>query len=354
MSGMVRPAEARVVRPECAAHNVTPMTDTLVVGSGTGQDAMHAPAADEYLPPRTGILVYRLQRGEDEHVGVVADVSVLAFSDGRVRGHEAVSPARVEGLVEHFASEPRRTELVALLHAAGPDVDRTVKATLDEPPLVDFLGPDGWRQSVWRVTDAAGVQLAEALDRSVHYIADGHHRVAASLALWERAGRPAEAALLCVLYPLHGLRLRAFRRRVSGPIDPVQLRLLLGGCFDVTECAPGETPTSGTSVYVDGTWLSVEPAAGRSAGVGGLDLTILEQHVLAPLLGAAVAERTESISVTSPLAQLVSLCDHDGGALFVLAPPTLTQLTEVADLGQVMPPKTTYFDPKPYAGVIVR
>ncbi|WP_162250966.1 DUF1015 family protein [Nocardioides sp. Root140] len=330
------------------------MTDTLVVGRGTRRDPMHAPAEDDYLPPTTGILVYRLQHGEDEHVGVVADVSVLAFADGRVRGHEAVCPARVKGLVEHFASVPRRTELVTLLHAAGPDVDRTVEETLDGSPLVDFIGPDGWRQTVWRVSDAASVLLADALDRSVHYIADGHHRVAASLALWERAGRPTEAALLCVLYPQHGLRLRAFRRRVRGPVDPDQLRLLLAGCCDVSECALGETPTGGTSVYVDGTWLRVEPAVDRPAGVGGLDLTILEQHVLTPLLGAAMVERTESISVTSPLGQLVSLCDRDGGALFVLAPPTLEQLREVADLGQVMPPKTTYFDPKPYAGIIVR
>ncbi|KQZ67034.1 hypothetical protein ASD66_18755 [Nocardioides sp. Root151] len=351
---MVRPAEARIVRPERAVHNVTPMTDTLVVTSGTRDDTRHAPAAGDYLPPATGMCVYRLQHGEDEHVGVVADVSVQAFADGRVRGHEAVCPARVEGLVEHFASVPRRTELVALLHAVEPDVDRTVEATLDGPPLVDFIGPDGWRQTVWRVSDAASVQLADALDRSIHYIADGHHRVAASLALWERAGRPAESALLCVLYPMHGLRLRAFHRRISGPVDPVHLRLLLAGCCDVTEGASGETPTGGTSVYVDGTWLRVEPAVDRPAGVDGLDLTILEQHVLTPLLGAAMVERTESISVTSPLGQLVSLCDRDGGALFVLAPPTLEQLREVADLGQVMPPKTTYFDPKPYAGIIVR
>ncbi|WP_169799252.1 DUF1015 family protein [Nocardioides jensenii] len=331
------------------------MTDALAAGSGTRPDPMHDPAADDYHPPTTGICVYRLQRGADQHVGVVADVSILAFTDGRVRGHESVCPARVEGLVEHFAAVPRRTELIALLHDAGQNVDRITAAVLERPPLVDFTGSDGWRQSVWRVSEAAGRQLVDALDRAVHYIADGHHRVAASLALWERAGRPAEAALLCVLYPLHGLRLRAFRRRVSGPVDPVRLRRLLDRCCEVTESASGGSPDAGgTKVYVDGTWLVVDPAGDRPAGVEGLDLTILERHVLAPLLGAAAADRTESISVTTPLGELAGLCDQDGGALFVLAPPALEQLREVADLGQVMPPKTTYFDPKPYAGIIVR
>lgn len=352
MSGLVRPAALRVVRRESAARHVTPMTDALVADGG--HDAAHAATADDYLAATRAVWVYRLRCGPDEHVGVVADVSVRGFADGRVRGHEAVSADRVEGLVEHFASAPRRTELVALLHDAGEEASGIVAATLEGAPLVDFTGSDGWQQSVWRVPDAAGPPLTDALNRGTHYIADGHHRVAASLALWERSGRPADAALLCVLYPMEGLRLRAFRRRVRGPVDPVRLRRLLTECCHVTECAPGELPSGATVVYVDGSWLAVAPTLERSAGVAGLDVTILERHVLAPLLGPSMEERTESIPVTSPLDDLVGRCDRDGGALFVLAPPTLQQLREVADLGQVMPPKTTYFDPKPSAGIFLR
>lgn len=326
------------------------MTDTLAAGGG--HDATDV--ADDYLPASTAVWVYRLRSGTDEHVGVVADLCVLGFAEGRVRGHEAVSAARVEGLVDHFATVPRRSELVALLHDSGEAVDRIVAETMDGPPEVDFTGSDGWQQSVWRVPDAVGPHLTDALDLGTHYIADGHHRVAASLALWERSGRPVDAAMLCVLYPMEGLRLRAFRRLVTGPVDPVRLRTLLAECCHVTESAPGELPSRATAVYVDGTWLAVEPTLERPAGVAGLDVTILERHVLAPLLGASMEERTESIPVTTPVDDLVGRCDRDGGALFVLAPPTLQQLREVADLGQVMPPKTTYFDPKPSAGIFLR
>lgn len=332
--------------------NVAPMTDTLVAG-GT-HDRTCVVDGDDYLPTVTGLCVYRLHNGADEHVGVVAEVEVAGFADGRVRGHEAVDRARVEGLVDHFAAVPRRTELVALLHYGGDEVDRLVATTMDEPPLVDFTSSDGWRQSVWRVRDAAGSLLVEALSRSVRHIADGHHRVAASLEMWERAGRPAEAALLCILYPPDGLRLRAFRRRISGPVDAARLRALLEVCGEVSECAPGELSPRSTGVYVDGTWLAAQLTMTRPTGVAGLDLTLLEQHVFSPLLGDAAPERIESIPVTTPLERLTSWCDRDGGAVFVLAPPTLQQLGEVADLGQVMPPKTTYFDPKPYAGVFVR
>lgn len=354
MTGIVRPFAARVVRPEAAARNVAPMADALVAGSTAHRGSMHEVDAADYLRPTSGLYVYRLRHEEEEHVGVVADVSAHAFADGQVRGHEAVHPPRVESLVEHFTSVAVRSELVALLHDAGADVDRVVEETLAGAPLVDFTGPDGWQQTVWRVPDAAGPELADALGHSVHYVADGHHRVAASLALWEREGRPADAALLCVLYPLGGLRLRAFHRRVTGPVDPVQLRALLGKCCDVRELASGEVTATGISTYVDGCWLTAVPPGDRPLGVLGLDVTILERQVLAPLLGAAAAARTEIAPATSSFEELTGSCDQDGGALFVLAPPTLEQLMQVADLGQVMPPKTTYFDPKPYAGIIVR
>ncbi|QIX28006.1 DUF1015 domain-containing protein [Nocardioides sp. JQ2195] len=328
------------------------MTDTLVAG-GTLHPA-HAVDGNDYQPPVEGLFVYRLRRGADEHVGVVADVELEGFADGRVRGHEAVDRARVEGLVDHFAAVPRRTELVALLHDGGDEVDRLVAATMDEPPVLDFVGPDGWQQSVWRVPDAAGSLLVEAFGRSVHDIADGHHRVAASLEMWERAGRPAEAALLCIIYPPRGLRLSAFRRRIRGPVDASHLRALLAARWDVTECAPGALPPRSTGVYVGSTWLAARLTADRPSGVAGLDLTLLTHHVFGPLVGGSATERIESIPVTTPPEELTSRCDRDGGALFVLAPPTLQQLREVADLGEVMPPKTTYFDPKPYAGVFVR
>ena len=310
---------------------------------------------DAYAESAPALYLYRLQRGDDQHVGVVAEVSAAAFVDGQVRGHEAVQPDRVEGLVDYFTAAGARSELVALLHRPEPGGVDAVAETLRSDPVTRFTGPDGWEQSVWRVPESAAKVLSEQLSRAVHYIADGHHRVAASLRVWQLAGRPSDAGLLCVIYPLDGLRLLAFHRRVAGPVDASELLALLADAFDVRDVAHPDDATGTFAVYLDGRWYDASYRGERSAGAAGLDIAILNDQVLAPLLGVGphAASRLEIVRFPTEN-ELTEACDQDGGALFVLRPPTLDQLTEVADRGEVMPPKTTYFDPKPYAGIFLR
>jgi uncharacterized protein (DUF1015 family) len=200
----------------------------------------------------------------------------------------------------------------------------------------------------------AAEALAE-LDASVHYVADGHHRVAASLEVWELQGRPADATVMSVIYPLDGLRLLAFHRRVVGPVVPGALLDLLAGEFTVTDLLDPDGATGCFAVYVDHRWYDARYDGPRARGARGLDVAVLDAHVLRPLLGPSLAEgRLEIASALTPLGELVKACDEDGGALFALRPPALEQLTEVADHGESMPPKTTYFDPKPFAGIFLR
>jgi uncharacterized protein (DUF1015 family) len=107
------------------------------------------------------------------------------------------------------------------------------------------------------------------------------------------------------------------------------------------------------AVYVEGRWYDATFTGERPAGASGTAVAILDELVLRPLVGDD-RSRIEIASALSPLLDLKAACDEDGGALFALRPPALDQLTEVADRGEVMPPKTTYFDPKPYAGIFLR
>ncbi len=357
---VVRPFRAWVVRQESAAQNVSQMLDALPA-------AERLAALDEHRgPPREidshaydesapALYVYRLQRGADQHVGVVADVSARAFVDGQVRGHEAVQPERVEGLVDHITAAGARSELVALLHRPEPGGIDAVAETLRSDPLVRFTGPDGWEQTVWRVPEPVAGVLSEELSKAVHYIADGHHRVAASLRVWELEGRPEDAGLLCVIYPLDGLRLLAFHRRVAGPVDASELLALIADDFDIRDISHPDEAIGGFGLYLDGRWYDASYKGAPPPGAAGLDIAILNDQVLAPLLGVGphAAARLEIVRFPTET-ELTKTCDQDGGALFVLRPPTLDQLTEVADRGEVMPPKTTYFDPKPYAGIFLR
>lgn len=357
---IVRPFRASIVRQESAAQNISPMLDALPASERPARDARPGTIRpidpDDYVESPAALYVYRLQRGDQQHVGVVADVRPEAFVDGQVRGHEGVQPDRVEGLVHHFSSAAVRSELVALLHASGPAVEAVIGECLRSQPLVRFTGPDGWEQAVWRVPEPAAETLSGELNRGVHYIADGHHRVAASLSVWRRAGQPPGAGVMCVIYPMDGLRLLAFHRRVTGPVDADDLLTLLSETFDIADIAHPDEATGCFGLYVDGRWYDASYTGDRSPGAAGLDIAILNSQVLEPLLGpgSPAPPGLEIASALSPLDELTRVCDQDGGALFALRPPTLEQLMEVADRGEVMPPKTTYFDPKPAAGIFLR
>ncbi|MET0838980.1 MAG: DUF1015 family protein [Marmoricola sp.] len=348
---VVRPFAAGIVRQDRAEQNVSPMFDALPASERKRSWGIDAAAYDGAA---AALYVYRLRRGDEVHTGVVADVSAEAFGDGRVRGHESVQPDRVAALVEHFAAAGVRTELVALLHADGPAVEAAIAETVRTDPVVSFTGPDEWEQTVWRVPDAAAGVVAAELDGGVHYIADGHHRVAASLRAWETAGRPPGGGVLCVIYPPDGLRLLAFHRRVTGPVSSDDLKGLLAGDFDLADLPRPEDSSGSFAVYVDGHWHDATFRGKRLPGVAGLDVSVLNTHVLAPLLGSAARPGLEFAPALAPVTDLTVACDDDGGVLFWLRPPTLDQLMEVADRGEVMPPKTTYFDPKPYAGIFLR
>jgi uncharacterized protein (DUF1015 family) len=352
----VRLFPARVVRQDWARRTVTALSDSL---DESGVDLMGVaidPAAYDEAP--VALYVYRQRRGDASHTGVVCDVAVHAVADGRVRGHEAVHTQRVEALVWHHATSSAPPAPVTLLHREGPAFTRAVEATLGTPPILDFAGPRGLQQTVWRLTEGPATAAVTAeLAAADFYIADGHHRAAAALEEWRLAGKPPDAGLLCVIHPMDGLRLSAFHRRVCGPVDPEGLLDLLSPDFHVREVARAHVPTTGSiGLYVGRRWFEIGYQAGRADGAAGLDVTILQTRVLDRLVRAKSgrARTVETLPATTPLDELSQRCDADTGALFTLAPPPFEALTRLADAGEVMPPKTTYFEPKPCAGIFLR
>ncbi len=351
---VVRPFRSRIVRQELAGRVVAPMFESA---EETVPDLRPRVDFGAYDEVSTAVYVYRQRRGPDSHVGVVCDVRAEAFASGQVRGHESVQPQRVEALVQHFTRSPDRLELVALLHRAGSVFTRTVAETCQTAPVLHFTAPDGIEQTVWRLGEgSATVALSDELSAARHYIADGHHRVAASLALWQPDRIPSEAGLLCVVYPMDGLHLTAFHRRVTGPVDSAQLLATLAREFEVHDVAGPAAVAGSFGVYVEGSWFDVTVEGVRREGSAGLDVAILHDRVLNPGFGtwAAAASKLEIASARTTLTELTERCDDDGGALFTLAPPALDVLTRLADRGEMMPAKTTYFDPKPYSGIFLR
>lgn len=351
---VVRPFAARVVRPDRAPHQVTALTD-----SSPGDEPSRA-ATDPASYDHAGPAVYAYRQAGDglDCVGLVCEVAVEAFVDGRVRGHEAVQPARVEALVRRHAVAPAPPALVALIHHAGPAFLRTVETTCTSAPALDFPGPGGLRQTVWRLPAGAATHaVTEELSAAAHYIADGHHRVAAAIEEWRLAGKPPDTGVLCVVHPMGGLRVSAFHRRVAGPVNPSDVLDLLAPSFAVRAVAEAPPPGLGTlGLYVGQRWFEVTYQGPRGDGMLAFDAAILRGRVLDRLerRGSGPSYDVEIAPARTPVAELVRRCDGDGGALFTLAPPALDAITELADAGEVMPPKTTYFEPKPCAGIFLR
>jgi uncharacterized protein (DUF1015 family) len=352
----VRPFPARIVRQESARRTVTAMTDSQ---DDSGIDLYGVrvdPAA--YADSPDAMYVYRQSRDDASYTGVVCDVSVQAVADGRVRGHEAVQQLRVDALVWHHTTTETAPALVLLLHRAGPEFVRVVEDAQRTEPVLQFTGPEGFEQTVWHLPDGPATRaLAEELAAADLYIADGHHRAAAALEEWRLADKPPEAGLLCVVHPMDGLALSAFHRRVSGPLDPDRLLELVRAEMEVDAVADPPLPAVGTvGLYVGSRWYAVRLPDSRPPGVAGLDATILQTQVLDRLAPAprGRVRTVDLVPANGPLRELVARCDVDRGALFTLAPPPAEALIEVADAGEVMPPKTTYFEPKPAAGIFLR
>jgi uncharacterized protein (DUF1015 family) len=311
---------------------------------------------DAYEPMPPALYVYRQSTPDGEHVGIVCDITPEAFLDGRVLGHESVQPERVDGLARYLATVPQRVELVSTLHRAGPVVRATLARAPGLPPARDVAGPDGSRHTVWPIPEGSEAEeLCRELGTATHYIADGHHRVAASLEVWARSGRaqilgPQRRGVLCVAYPLDGLRLGSFDRRVAGPVDSALLRDLLEANFDVRPAVAGqEALASGIAVRLDRRWYVASYAGERPPGSPGLDVSLLHDRVLDRLPAGTQVELTRA-----PIDVLLAACDADGGVLFALPAPELETLIAIADAGEVVPAKSTFFSPKPGSGIFLR
>jgi uncharacterized protein (DUF1015 family) len=204
---------------------------------------------------------------------------------------------------------------------------------------------------VWRIPEGRQTkELCRELGATTHYIADGHHRVAASLRVWAGSGHDSSRGLLCVAYPLDGLRLASIDRRVAGPVDSGLVRDLLEASFHVRPAADARAALASGSIAVnlDRRWYAATYSGQRPPGSPGLDVSLLQDRVLDRLPAGTEVEMTRA-----PIETLLAACDADGGVLFALPAPKLETLTAIADAGEVVPAKSTFFSPKPGSGIFL-
>jgi uncharacterized protein (DUF1015 family) len=318
--------------------------------------------------PTPCFYIYKQQMGAHAQIGLVAAASLDEYQQGSIKKHEHTRPDKELDRANHIAVTGAQTGPVFLTYRADRDIDGLIDRCREKPPLCDFTADDGIGHALHLVDDPADIAAIEQAFRRVPalYIADGHHRSAAALRVRDkcRAANPGHTGnedynrFLVVIFPHDQVQIMDYNRVVADLAGRTPAEFLAAAAekFLVEEypdgaCKPVAAHTFG--MYLAGRWyrLTARPGSFEPADpVAGLDVSILQDNLLAPLLGVADPRTDKRIGFVGGIrgmGELARLVDSGQYAVaFSLFPTTVAELMAIADRGDIMPPKSTWFEPK--------
>lgn len=318
---------------------------------------------------KPGLLVYRQRMGAAVQTGVVGCASVEEYRRGVIAVHEHTRPDKENDRTRHIEALGAHDEPVFLMYRNDAPGAAIIADALDRvasgAPEVEFATDEGVTHTLWAVEDAQAIEtLVAAFERvPTLYVADGHHRSAAAARVGDHRGGGEAAYFPVVAFPADDLTVMAYNRVVRdlGERNVASFLDALASGFDVQ---PSSTaPTLGVhqfGLYSGGTWFLLtarDEIVDESDPIARLDVSLLQRHVLAPLLGIDDPRTDQRIAFVGGIrgtAELVRLVDSGAfAAAFALHPTSTVEVMDVADLGEVMPPKSTWFEPKLRSGLFV-
>ncbi|MDD5708163.1 MAG: DUF1015 family protein [Kiritimatiellae bacterium] len=335
-----------------------------------GARALHGMLADGTLlrEPERCLYVYRQIMGSHSQTGVVACCHIDDYAKDVIRKHEKTRQDKEDDRTRHALTLNVNSGPVFLTYRDTSELDRLIAAVTDTPPLYDFSADDGIRHIVWRVSGDTAAWVDSFARVDVAYVADGHHRAKAAF----RAGCERRAAnphhtgeeeynwFLAVLFPASHLRILPYNRCVSD-LHGFTAREFLARVrerFDVhaTRRAAPEGPQQ-THMYLAGKWYRLAWEAFEGDPVSVLDVSVLQDRLLRPLLGIEDPRTDTRISFVGGIRgtdELARRVDRGRDAVaFSMYPVTVAEMMAIADAGQIMPPKSTWFEPKLRSGLLV-
>jgi uncharacterized protein (DUF1015 family) len=330
------------------------------------------------------LYLYRLTMGEHTQTGIAACCSVDEYDEDLIRKHERTRPDKEDDRTRHMITLRAQTGVVFLTYRADRRIDALVEAATQNAPLYDFDAPDGVRHTVWRAP--APEQLVRAFGEvPLLYIADGHHRAASASRARavlhaenpQHTGEEEYNRFICVVFPDEQVKILPYNRAVKdlNGRTPEEFLAAVRERFDVTENANPRGPgkSGHWHMYLAGRWygLTLKDGARRSDGDDNnnadgsndadptrtLDVSLLQDNLLDPVLGIK-DQRTDKriefiggIRGTQELERLVT--EGRAAVAFALHPTSMADLLKVSDAGGVMPPKSTWFEPKLRDGLLI-
>ncbi|NOZ02689.1 MAG: DUF1015 domain-containing protein [Deltaproteobacteria bacterium] len=319
--------------------------------------------------------LYLYQQTMDGHsqVGVVCACSVREYEQGLIKRHEHTRKAKEDDRTRHVTETNANAEPVFLTYRAVLDIDAVVDRVRERAPACDIITEDGVGHTVWVMSDPTETEELVELFMGVPalYIADGHHRTAAavrhgqaarSLARNPTGDEPYEF-FMAVVFPDRQLRIMDYNRVVmdlNGLSEDAFLERLAHSFRVEPATGPRPERKGEFGMYLDGKWRLLTAREGTWPAddpVRGLDASILQDNLLGPILGIRDPRSDNRIDFVGGIRgtdELEKRCRGDWKVAFTLFPTSLDQLMSVADSGRVMPPKSTWFEPKLRSGLIVR
>ena len=394
----LRPAPALVAEVACVPYDVVDREESAALAAGQPHTLLHVDRAEIDLPPDTdpysdavyekarenflalqknGALIresepclylYQQRMGAHVQTGLAAVCHIEDYERDIIKKHEKTRADKEADRTRLIGTLSADTGPVFLTYRDSEAIDALTAGTLKTAPLYDFTAPDGIRHTVWRV---AGGESFVAAFRNVPaaYVADGHHRTASAC----RVGRERRAAnpghtgsedynwFLAVLFPASQLQILPYNRAVKDLNGHTKDAFLdaVGRAF-VFKSGGSPTPTRPGDIrmYHDGAWhgLAWRPEADADP-ISQLDVSALQDRLLAPILGIddpRTSKRIDFIGGIRGPEELVKLVDAGKAAVaFSMFPTTVEQLMAIADADQIMPPKSTWFEPKLRSGLFI-
>jgi uncharacterized protein (DUF1015 family) len=352
----------------------------LPEGTDIYSDAVYRKALENYqklvqtCPLETeavpSVYLYRLIMGEHEQIGLVCCSSVDEYDRDLIKKHERTRRDKEDDRTRHMLVLRAQTGPVLLTYRARRDIDTMVMETTMTEAIYDFTADDGIQHTVWRAPDS--IRFIEAFrEVPLLYIADGHHRAAsASRARAElreqsfgHTGDEEYNFFLTVIFPDEQLQILPYNRVVRdlNGLTKEEFLARLRDSFVVSEEASASPSERGSwSMYLDGRWygLSLSEDASKPEGVvDSLDASILQNRLLDPILGikdVRTDKRIDFVGGIRGAAELERLVNEGKAAVgFSLFATTVDDLLKVSDAGEIMPPKSTWFEPKLRDGLLI-
>lgn len=319
-----------------------------------------APLVGEDQP---SLYFYRLRMGGQEQTGIAACFSVDEYEQDVIKKHERTRRDKEDDRTRHIIELGAQTGVVLLTYRCTEDIDRLCRAVTADLPLYDFRAEDGVHHTIWKVPGHESTELVAAFGQvPALYIADGHHRAASAARARAETRTPESDWFIAVAFPSDQVRILPYNRTVKDLAGqtPDAFLAALGARVAVREGPATPRGKGEVAMFLGGRWYALDlsgAAPADASRASSLDVALLQQHVLEPLLqigDVRTDKRIDFVGGARGSAALEAAVTGGKAAVaFSMHPVTIDDLMAISDEGGIMPPKSTWFEPKLRDGLLI-